>query len=123
MADDQPERPDDPPEIEWPGETDPDDDLGPASENLDSESDDDFQLIGMANPGTPVFHSAESGLLYHGDVNEDGGITPRPDAEVDIQFGDEGTLSEAINDLGERLGWDSLTDYGRDHQNDDPPRD
>ncbi|TYL40101.1 hypothetical protein CV102_00525 [Natronococcus pandeyae] len=109
MADDQPDYLEDPPEIDWPKEeeTPTNDDLGPASE-------DDLELVGMASTAVLV-HSAESSMLYHGEVNEDGRVTPRFDDEVDADTGDDGSLSDAISDLGDRLGWDSLTDYGREH--------
>ncbi|MDG5817800.1 hypothetical protein [Natronococcus sp. A-GB7] len=123
MTDDRPESAADRPNPEWPEGTNRDDGSVPASEARDPEREADLQLIGMMNPGTPVFHSPESGLLYHGDVRDDGGLIPRPDDEVDVDVGSDRTLSDAIRDLGERLGWESLTDHGRDHWDDESSRD
>ncbi|WP_306056237.1 hypothetical protein [Natronococcus wangiae] len=110
MADDRPDYLEDPPEIERPEENE----ITAPSER-GPPSRDDVELVGMASTGVPVLHSAESGLLYHGEVNENGRVTPRFDDEVDVESGDDGSLSDAISDLGDRLGWDSLTDYGREH--------
>lgn len=84
MADDRPDYLEDAPDVDWPEEGDSGvpDDLGPASE-------DDVELIGMSSSGTPVLHGAESSMLYHGEVNEDGRVTPRFDDEVDVDLGDD----------------------------------
>jgi hypothetical protein len=65
-----------------------------------------------------VFYDGETHTLFSGDVNEDDErIVPVPDAEVDLEPGE--TLGEALERVGEQTGWDSLSEFARDHLEDD----
>lgn len=94
------------PELDWP-------------EDRDEPERDDSQLVGMASTGMPVLYSSQSNVIYQGEVNDDGRVTPRFEDEVEVDS-DE-TLGDALRSFGDRVGWESLSEYGEEHWDGEEP--
>lgn len=65
----------------------------------------------ITGPTTSTIRPKSSGWRGDPGVTDDLG----PASEVDVDAGDDGALSDGIAEIGDRLGWDSLTEYGREH--------
>ncbi|WP_312909122.1 hypothetical protein [Natronosalvus caseinilyticus] len=93
---------DDNPEIHWP-------------EDRSGEPPEDARFVGISNPGTPVLYSRESGTLFQGDVTDDGRVTPRAGSDAEMKVESTDRLGEAIRSFGDRIGWESLSQFGKEH--------
>lgn len=72
--------------------------------------------VGLTSGGIPVFHTG--GTVFQGRVDEENReIVPRPDTDRELEPGE--TLGELVEELGETLGWESLSEFGEQHRSDD----
>lgn len=76
----------------------------------------DATYVGATTNGVPVFH--DQGAVFHGVPDEENRrIEPKPDTERRLEPGE--TLGDVLEEIGESLGWESLSEYGREHQRDE----
>lgn len=74
----------------------------------------EVNYLGLVSNGAPYFHHADSGTVYRGNVDAvNQRIRLEEDTEHDIEPGK--ALGDAIESIGERTGWDSLSEFAQEH--------
>ncbi|WP_255168695.1 hypothetical protein [Natrononativus amylolyticus] len=72
--------------------------------------------VGTTTGGVPVYHG--DGTVFQGRVDEDNReIVPDRDTERELEPGE--TLGELLEEMGDTLGWESLSEYGERHRSDE----
>lgn len=93
---------------------------------VSGRNDEETEWIGVAGGGggtsptgqTAVLYDSESESVYEGEIDrENERIDPKPDTEQDASATD--SIGEAIEDIGDRLGWESLSSFADEHLEDD----
>lgn len=82
------------------------------------ESDDRTYVGVLAGEGTPTFVDPNNGSLYSGRIDSAGQrVTPGDEHDIEIQPGEE--IGEFLERVGEKTGWESLSEFAREHLEDD----
>ena len=77
----------------------------------------EMTYLGLVGNGSPYFHHDRSGTVYEGTVDEARQqISLTEDTEHSI---DSETLGETIESIGERAGWESLSEFAQEHLQDE----
>lgn len=77
-------------------------------------------LIGYqrGQPSYPVLYQPDDDAIYQGEIDEENErIVPVEDSARRLES-DE-TLGDVIEELGDEIGWDSLSEFAREHMQDD----
>jgi hypothetical protein len=76
----------------------------------------EMNYLGMISHNIPYFHHDETDTVYRGNVD---GVKQQirltEDTEHDIANG----LGETIESIGERTGWESLSEFAQEHLTDE----
>lgn len=92
---------------------------------LQDKEDADIEWLGLAggtggSVAVPAFYEPETNTVYRGEVDEENErIVPTEKRRLD----DGESLGDHIESLGEELGWESLSEFARDHLDADEDRD
>ncbi|WP_227376500.1 hypothetical protein [Haladaptatus halobius] len=82
--------------------------------NIDHDEYNRAEYVGVMGEGHPVFYDPEKRSTFRGRAHpEDERITPVEGSEESL--GVEETVGEAIERLGEKTGWESLSEFAREH--------
>ncbi|WP_458206311.1 hypothetical protein [Haladaptatus sp. NG-SE-30] len=82
--------------------------------DIDDDEYDRAEYVGVKDEGDPVFYNPESRSTFRGRVHpEDEQITPVEGSEESLGAGE--SLGQAIERLGEKTGWESLSEFAREH--------
>jgi hypothetical protein len=74
----------------------------------------EMNYLGLVSNGAPYFYHADSGTVYQGRVdNVNQRLRLEEDVEHDIEPGK--ALGDAIESIGERTGWESLSEFAQEH--------
>lgn len=74
--------------------------------------------VGILGQGTNVFYHPERSTFYRTEHDaERDEHTVVPESERELQ--PEETLGEAIEEIGDRTGWESLSEWAEEHLTDD----
>jgi hypothetical protein len=80
--------------------------------------DENFEYIGQVDGGSPMLFDSSTNTIYEAEADvENEHLIPRPNTEQELE--PEETLSKAIEMIGEKTGWESLSEFANDHLNDD----
>ena len=80
---------------------------------VEGEHDDEAKYVGMVEGGGAWFYSEENHSLFERELDrDDRRLLPASDEQ---SISDEETLGEAVERLGDELGWDALSDFARKH--------
>jgi hypothetical protein len=97
---------------------DTNDGAGPNYEGWTVANDRETQYLGLARGDTPMLYEPSTNRLYEGNLDrENERIVPREETERELN--PEETLGEALESIGERTGWDSLSSFADEHLTDD----
>lgn len=78
------------------------------------EGPEDHELLGIVSDDEAAVHDPETGQIFRGNLDkETERVTPRDRANWSLDA--EESLAEFLERVGEETGWDSLTEYARDH--------
>ncbi|WP_435077989.1 hypothetical protein [Halococcus sp. AFM35] len=76
------------------------------------------EYLGLARGDTPMLYEPSTNRLYEGNLDrENERIVPREETERELD--PEETLGEALESIGEKTGWDSLSSFADEHLTDD----
>ena len=76
----------------------------------------DATYVGTTMGGVPVYNDEDR--VFHGKADyENEAVSPVPDSERNLEPGE--TLADVLEEIGETLGWDSLSPFGEEHRRDD----
>lgn len=83
------------------------------------DTDEDYEFLGeRAGDGRPVFFDSDTNSVYLADVDEAAQrVIPDTDGDGELNPGE--TLGEYLERIGEETGWDSLSQFAREHLEDD----
>ncbi|MDG5760982.1 hypothetical protein QA600_16745 [Natronococcus sp. A-GB1] len=90
---------------------------GSARAKFDEHNEDDVEYVGSTTEGTPMFFDTASRSVFEGEYDDEETIVDRPETERELE--DRASVGEAIETLGDELGWESLSEFGREHTRDD----
>ncbi|MDG5818483.1 hypothetical protein [Natronococcus sp. A-GB7] len=90
---------------------------GSAKAKFDEHSEDDVEYVGSTAEGTPMFFDTASRAVFEGEYDDGETIVDRPGSERELE--NQASIAEAIEMLGDELGWESLSEFGREHTRDD----
>ncbi|WP_435359357.1 hypothetical protein [Haloarchaeobius sp. DFWS5] len=77
-------------------------------------SGDEFEHVGLLSQGTNVYYDRDLSMFFYSDTPEaDGSETGLDDSGRALEPTE--TLGEAIEAIGEKTGWDSLSDWANEH--------
>lgn len=80
---------------------------------VEGERDDEAKYVGMVEGGGAWFYNEENHSLFERELDrDDRRLLPASDEQ---SIPHEETLGEAVERLGDELGWDSLSDFARKH--------
>lgn len=101
---------------DWPVEGTGEDDVAAAEGRMTSAN-----VVG-ASATSVVLYDEEAQRVFEAEPDETNRrLVPKEGTERELDPSE--TLGDALEDLGERLEWDSLTEFARDRLQDDPDRD
>jgi hypothetical protein len=76
------------------------------------------EYLGLARGSTPMLYEPSTNRMYEGNLDrENERIVPREGTERELD--PEETLGEALESIGEKTGWDSLSSLADEHLTDD----
>ncbi|MFU8869509.1 hypothetical protein [Natronococcus sp.] len=90
---------------------------GSAEAKFDEHSEDDVEYVGSTAEGTPMFFDTASRSVFEGEYDGEETVVDRHGSERELE--DRASVGEAIETLGDELGWESLSEFGREHTRDD----
>lgn len=74
----------------------------------------DYEYLGTTDDGAPVLYDQSEGTVHRGEV--DGSDTMLiPDTEPSWDIQPQETVGEFLERVGESVGWDSLSQFAREH--------
>lgn len=79
------------------------------------DSHDGHDLIGTTTRGYPMYYDQKNHATAAGEIDDAEGPIRLKDREL---LGDDTSLGDFIDRIEEEIGWDSLSPFGEDHQND-----
>lgn len=81
-------------------------------------NDRETQYLGLMQGGAPVLYEPSTNTVFEGDLDrQNERIVPREDTERKLEPGE--TIGEALETIGEKTGWDSLSSFANEHLTDD----
>ncbi|AGB37705.1 hypothetical protein [Natronococcus occultus] len=90
---------------------------GSARAKFDEHSEDDVEYVGATSEGTPMFFNTASRSIFEGEYDGKETVVDRPGTERELE--DRASVGEMIENLGDELGWESLSEFGREHADDE----
>jgi hypothetical protein len=79
----------------------------------------DHQFVGETSEhDEPLYYDAQDHSVRTGDVDENGEVVPSEDGDA-WNLDPEQEVGEWLEDVGEDHGWESLSEFARDHLEDD----
>ncbi|SIR01579.1 hypothetical protein SAMN05421858_1130 [Haladaptatus litoreus] len=85
-----------------------------SSWSIDHKKPENAEYVGVRNEGKPVFYDKENNSTFEGEPHpENERITPVEGSEESL--GAEETIGQAIDRLGEKTGWDALSEFAQKH--------
>jgi hypothetical protein len=80
-----------------------------------AEDDGSLELVGFTgNSGTGYVFDTDAGVVYEAEADHESGEVV-PDESSARRLDKEETLADAIEDIGERMGWERLTEFAEEH--------
>jgi hypothetical protein len=74
------------------------------------------EFLGQRDDGTPAYYDKNNHVTFEGDVDhENRRVTPTNERSLDA----EEKLGEVIEEFGDAVGWESLSDFAREHLEDE----
>lgn len=90
----------------------------PKYSEWDVENDADWSYLGTTPAaGRPVFFNHQTENIHRG-VVDDGAERLVPHDEPSWELNPEETLGQSLERIGEEIGWESLSEFARDHLED-----
>jgi hypothetical protein len=89
---------------------------GSARAKFDEHGEDDVEYVGSTAEGTPMFFDTTSRSVFEGEYVDEETVVGRPETERELE--DRASIAEAVETLGDELGWESLSEFGREHARD-----
>lgn len=97
---------------------DPTDRTGSPYDTWPVAGDRETQYLGIVEDRVPMFYEPSTNMVYEGDIDtENQRLVPREDTGRELNPGE--TVGEALETIGEKTGWDSLSSFADEHLTDD----
>lgn len=85
-----------------------------AAVKFNDHREDDVEFVGSTTKGNPMFFDTATRSVFEGEYDEaDETVVDVPETERELEPRE--TLGETLEDLGDDLDWDSLSEFAREH--------
>lgn len=81
---------------------------------IEDEQYHEARYVGLLGGTQQWFYSHRDNTLFEGEVDDENRRI-RPVADSERELGPEDTVGKALENLGDELGWDSLSEFAEEH--------